>query len=70
MRSPELPALAALVIFSVLLTLHTQIRMRNVPVLVSGTVITISGTVYLVNSLVWAGNVRDVAPIWCDIGTS
>jgi pheromone a factor receptor len=70
MRSPELPALAALVIFSELLTLHTQIRMRNVPVLVAGAVITISGTVYLVNSLVWAGNVRDVAPIWCDIGTS
>ena len=70
MRSPELPALAALVIISVLLTLHTQIRMRNVPVLAAGTVITITGTVYLVNSLVWAGNVRDVAPIWCDIGTS
>jgi len=72
MRSPEFPAVAALVIFSVLLTLHTQIRTCNVPVLrvISGIAVTISGIIYLVNTLLWAGNVRDVAPVWCDISTS
>jgi hypothetical protein len=67
MRSPELPAVAALVIFSVLLTLQTQIRLRDVPMLVIGTVVITSATV---TTLVWAGDVRDVARVWCDIGTS
>jgi hypothetical protein len=70
MLSPQLPAAAALVVILVLLTVPTQIRMRNVPMLVVGIVVTCSGIIYLVNTLVWAGNVRDVAPIWCDIGRS
>ena len=70
MRSPELPATSALAVFFLLLLLPTHIRMRNVAILVGMVSIMLTDAVYFVNTIVWAGNVHNVAPVWCDIGQS
>jgi hypothetical protein len=70
MRSPELPAAATFAVFVLLLLLPTQIRVRNVAILAPMTCMILTNITYLVNTLVWAENVRDVAPIWCDISQS
>ena len=64
---PELPVLAFIAAVLVLIPLPRQIRARNIAstaiilwffgrCLVSG-----------INVIVWAGNVRDSAPVWCEI---
>jgi pheromone a factor receptor len=53
-----------------LLLLPTQIRLRNIAILAPITCMILVNITYFVNTLVWAGNVRDVAPIWCDISQS
>ena len=64
---PELPVLAFIAAVLVLIPLPRQIRVRNVAsiamilwffehCLVSG-----------IDAIVWAGNVRDSAPVWCEI---
>ena len=67
LRYPELPALGIFAAILVLIPLPRQIRARNVAsiamifwyfqhCLVSG-----------INAIVWAGNVNDSAPSWCDL---
>jgi hypothetical protein len=67
MRSPGLPAAATLAVVSLLVLLPTQIRVRNVAILSLLIYAALASLTCVVNTLVWAGNVRDVAPIWCDI---
>jgi hypothetical protein len=67
MRYPVLPVVSAIAAILVLVPLPSQLRRRNV-----ATLSLIIGTFLLhvaitVNTLVWAGNVRDSAPVWCDI---
>src|SRR5277367_2289183 len=70
LRYPELPPLGITAAILVLIPLPRQIRARNVATiamifwffehcLVSG-----------VNAIVWAGNVNDSAPAWCEISES
>jgi pheromone a factor receptor len=70
MRSPELPATAACAVVLLLLLLPTQLRVRNVAILAPMACLILVDITYFVNTLVWAGNVRDIAPIWCDISKS
>ena len=67
MRSPGLPAAETLAVVSLLVLLPTQIRVRNVAILSTLIYAVIVGTTFAVNTIVWAGSVLDVAPIWCDI---
>ncbi|KAG8719611.1 a-factor receptor [Ceratobasidium sp. 395] len=69
MRDPVFPVFCALGIVLCLLPLPWHWKARN-----TGTLLylgwTITGCViYFVNSLVWAGNLRNPAPVWCDIST-
>ena len=67
MRRPELPFALLIAIAFILVTLPSQIRKRNVPILalMSSTLLLVVTS--LVNIIVWAGDYRDVAPVWCDI---
>jgi hypothetical protein len=69
MRHPELPVAMAIAAALLLIPLPAHIRLRNIPLLVLIVSTFFMNLLYLVNSLVWAGNVRDVAPVWCDIST-
>ncbi|KAH7325450.1 GPCR fungal pheromone mating factor, partial [Rhizoctonia solani] len=64
---PVFPTFCALALALLLLVLPTHVRTRN-----SGTLLFIGWTftttlVFFVNSLVWAGNLSNPAPVWCDI---
>jgi Pheromone A receptor len=67
MRDPGLPVALALAAVLILVPLPSQLRVRNVAVLIMITGTFLINVIYLVNTLLWAGNVRDVAPVWCDI---
>ncbi|PVF96424.1 STE3-like pheromone receptor [Serendipita vermifera] len=67
----ELPFVMGCAVAMILLLLPAawHIRSRN-----SGTIIYIGWSlvgnlIYFVNSIVWAGNLRNPAPVWCDIST-
>ncbi|CAE6388469.1 unnamed protein product [Rhizoctonia solani] len=67
MRDPAFPVFCALSLVLLLLVLPTHVKSRN-----SGTLLFIGWTFILtlilfVNSLVWAGNLSNPAPVWCDI---
>lgn len=66
----ELPFIIACGFATVLLLLPApwHIRSKN-----SGTLLYIfwsltGNVIYFVNAIVWNGNIRNPAPIWCDIG--
>lgn len=64
---PLYPALSGLAICLLLVPLSWHLKARN-----SGTLIYIfwglvGNLVFLTNTIVWAGNFEDHAPIWCDI---
>jgi pheromone a factor receptor len=61
---------ASVVAIVLLVPLRTQIRVRNVAVLTLIGCTTLLHIMHTVNTLVWAYTVRDVAPIWCDVGSS
>jgi len=67
MRYPILPAGAFLAAFLVLIPACWLWRTRNVPTLSLIVWLFILNVVYGANSLVWSDNVRDKAPVWCDI---
>ncbi|KAG8684102.1 a-factor receptor [Ceratobasidium sp. 394] len=67
MRDPAYPLFCALGIILCLLPLPWHWKARN-----TGTLLYIGWTIlgctmFLINSLVWAGNVDNAMPIWCDI---
>ena len=65
MRYTEISAIAAVLM---LIPLPAQLRAGNVALITLLVGSFFINVLYLVNSVVWAGNVRDVAPVWCDIG--
>ena len=68
MRYPEISATSAIAAVLMLIPLPAQLRAGNVALITLLVGSFLINVLYLVNSLVWAGNVRDVAPVWCDIG--
>jgi pheromone a factor receptor len=70
MRHPEFLAAAGLASVLILIPLPAQVRVHNVALLVLIVGTFFINVISIVNTLVWAGNVRDVAPVWCDIGKS
>jgi pheromone a factor receptor len=68
MHHPELLAAAGLASVLILIPLPAQVRVRNIALLVLIVGTFFINVISVVNTLVWAGNVRDVAPVWCDIG--
>ncbi|QRV93612.1 STE3-type pheromone receptor [Ceratobasidium sp. AG-Ba] len=69
MRDPVYPVFCALGAVLTVLPLPWHWKARN-----AGTLIYVGWAfsaciVFLVNSLVWAGNTNDTAPIWCDISS-
>ena len=70
MLSPVLPVVAFLAAFLVLIPLPLHWRARNIATLALIFWLFITDVIYGVNSLVWAGNVGDHIPIWCDISKS
>ena len=67
MRYPVLPVVSATAALLTLVPLPSQLRTRNVATIcLIGSVFLLHATT-TVNALVWAENVRDSAPVWCDI---
>ena len=67
MRRPELPFALAIAVILLLVPLPSQIRKGNIAVLTLMISTLLLVITYLVNTLLWAGHSRDVAPLWCDI---
>lgn len=67
MRYPILPVGAFVAAFLVLVTAFWHWRARNVPTLSLIFWLFILNVIYGVNSLAWSSDVRDKAPLWCDI---
>jgi hypothetical protein len=70
MRHPEIPVGAAIAALLILIPLPSQIRARNVALIVLIIDNFIINIILIVNSLLWAGHARDIAPVWCDISQS
>jgi pheromone a factor receptor len=68
MRYPEIPVLSAIVSVLLLVPLPSQLRARNIPTLTLILSTFLEGIVNIVNTLVWNGNIWDVAPRCCDFG--
>jgi pheromone a factor receptor len=68
MHHPEVPTASALAAVLILIPLPAQIRSGNVALIALSVGSFFISAIYLVNSLVWAENSLDVAPVWCDIG--
>ncbi|PBK87718.1 STE3-domain-containing protein [Armillaria gallica] len=67
MRYPVLPLFAFLTAFLVVIPAPWHWRARNIATLAMMGWLFIVNMIYGINSLVWAGNVDNPAPVWCDI---
>ena len=67
MAVPQFAVASAIAIFVLLIPLPAHWRGRNVALLVLILCVIIQNLFQLVNTIVWAHNVRDVAPVWCDL---
>lgn len=67
MQHPELPLFAFLTATLVLIPLPWHWRARNVATLSIIAWLFVVDVIFAVNSLVWAGNVNNPIPAWCDI---
>ena len=70
MLHPELPFFAFLSSTLVLIPLAWHWRARNVATLAIIFWLFFANLINGVNALIWAGNVNDPVPVWCDISTS
>lgn len=52
----------------VLIPLPWHWRAKNIATLSMIAWLFISNIIFAINSVIWAGNVMNVAPVWCDIG--
>ena len=68
MRYPEIPAASCIVAVLLLVPLPSQLRAPNIACLTLILSTFLLSIINTVNTLVWAGHYRDVAPVWCDIG--
>ncbi|PFH48841.1 hypothetical protein AMATHDRAFT_179768 [Amanita thiersii Skay4041] len=69
MRHTELPLFAFLTAVLVIIPLPWHWRDRNVATVALILWLFVVDVIYGVNAVVWAGNVQDPAPVWCDIST-
>ena len=67
MQSPELPVLAFLAAVLVLIPLPRQIKACNVACITIILWLFVHCLVSGVDAILWAGNVTDSAPVWCEI---
>ena len=67
MQHPELPTFAFLTAALVLIPIPWHWRARNVATLAIIAWLFVVDVIFGVNSLVWAGNVNNPIPVWCDI---
>ncbi len=67
MQYPQLPVVAFLSAFLVLIPLPSHWRAHNVATLGLIFWLFFTNIIYGVNAIVWAGNVNDYIPVWCDI---
>ena len=67
MQHPELPLFAFLTAILVLIPVPWHWRARNVATLAIIAWLFVVDVIFGVNSLVWAGNVNNPIPVWCDI---
>lgn len=68
MRHPELPVVAFLTAFLVVIPLPWHWRARNVATVALMLWLFVVDIIYGVNAIIWAGNVNNPIPVWCDIG--
>ncbi|PPQ96640.1 hypothetical protein CVT26_010680 [Gymnopilus dilepis] len=69
MRYPELPIFAFISAALVIIPLPWHWRARNVATIAIMLWLFVVNVIYGINSIIWAGNVNDPAPVWCDITT-
>ncbi|KAF8628578.1 hypothetical protein AX17_005974 [Amanita inopinata Kibby_2008] len=69
MRHPELPIIAFFTAVLVIIPLPWHWRARNVATVALMLWLFAVDVIYGVNAIIWAGNVDNSAPIWCDIAT-
>ncbi|KXN83187.1 Pheromone B beta 1 receptor [Leucoagaricus sp. SymC.cos] len=69
MRYPERPIFTFLAAVLVLIPLPWHWRARNIATVSLITWLFVVNVIYCINSIIWAGNVRNIAPAWCDITT-
>jgi hypothetical protein len=67
MQYPSLPAGAFLAAVLVLIPLPWHWRARNIGTLAIIGWLFIVNMIYGINAIIWAGNVDNPAPVWCDI---
>ena len=67
MAVPQFAVASAIAIVVLLIPLPAHWRGQNVALLVLILCIIIQNLFQLVNTIVWAHSVRDVAPVWCDL---
>ena len=67
MQHPELPLFSFISALLVILPFSFLWHTRNVAVLALMSWLFIANIIYGINSLVWAGNIRNSVPVWCDI---
>lgn len=67
MMHVEMPLGALTAAVLVLVPLPWHWRARNVPTLSMIAWLFVSNVIFAVNSIVWAGSVDLVVPVWCDI---
>jgi hypothetical protein len=70
MQHPELPIFAFLAAVLVLIPLSWHWKARNVATLSIIAWLFVVNFIYGVNSIIWAGNVNNPVPVWCDISMS
>lgn len=70
MQYPELPICAFLAALLVLVPFPWHWRARNVATLSVMAWLFVVNLIYGVNAIIWAGNVNNPAPVWCDISAS
>jgi len=70
MLHPDYPFWSFIGLIAVLLPLPWHWRARNVATLALMFWIALANLIVFVNSLVWADNFADHAPVWCDISES
>nr|BDD37067.1 pheromone receptor [Rhizopogon roseolus] len=69
MQYPSLPAGAFIAAVLVLIPLPWHWRARNIGTLAIIAWLFIVNMIYGINAILWAGNVDNPAPVWCDITT-
>ncbi|KIJ64368.1 hypothetical protein HYDPIDRAFT_154822 [Hydnomerulius pinastri MD-312] len=69
MQNPSLPAAAFLAAILVLVPLPWHWRARNIGTLAIMAWLFVLNLIYGINTIVWAGNVNNPVPVWCDITT-